>query len=234
MIGMLMPELVLLNTLQAMIKLLRDDLTTHENNNEQTILYKLFGLDENQNPLQSNLYNVFDQAKKMILTKGNLMVNYGYNQKVAQNLSLHILLPSESATMAIGADEGYLEEDDIDPETLKSTFAQNYFTQTYKSTYQIMITSTNSAEVMVIYNLLKCMMLMFVEHLELMGLRNPEFSGNDIVMQDDLTPVPIFHKVFNISFMYENNVPQLLKAEFAKNLYFQMRAVVEEQSTKQL
>ena len=87
MIGMLMPELVLLNTLQAMIKLLRDDLTTHENNNEQTILYKLFGLDENQNPLQSNLYNVFDQAKKMILTKGNLMVNYGYNQKVAQNLS---------------------------------------------------------------------------------------------------------------------------------------------------
>ena len=66
---------------------------------------------------------------------------------------------------------------------------------------------------------------MLVPHLELMGLRTPTFSGNDIVMQDDLTPVPIFHKVINISFKYEHNVPQLLSDKVAKNFYYQMRLI---------
>ena len=70
---------------------------------------------------------------------------------------------------------------------------------------------------------------MLVEQLELLGLRTPEFSGNDIVMQDDLTPVPLFHKVFNISFQYENNVPQYVKNDVAKNFHFILRAIAPQQ-----
>ena len=227
MIGMCMPELILMRVLTTIITLLRNDLEQKEDEKE-TLLYKIMGVDENGNGLQLNLYNVFAQAKKMILNKGNLSINYGYNQKVAQNLSLHIILPSENATMTIGADEGYMEEA-IEDDEGNLQAAQQYFTQTYKSTYQIMITSNNSAEVMVIYNVLKCMMLMLVEQLELLGLRTPEFSGNDIVMQDDLIPTPLFHKVFNVSFQYENNVPQCLKNDVAKNFYFTMRAIAPQQ-----
>ena len=222
-----MPELILMRVLTSIITLLRNDLEQTEDEKE-TLLYKIMGVDENGNGLQLNLYNVFAQAKKMILNKGNLSINYGYNQKVAQNLSLHIILPSENATMTIGADEGYMEEA-IEDDEGNLQAAQQYFTQTYKSTYQIMITSNNSAEVMVIYNVLKCMMLMLVEQLELLGLRTPEFSGNDIVMQDDLIPTPLFHKVFNVSFQYENNVPQCLKNDVAKNFYFAMRAIAPQQ-----
>lgn len=224
---MCMPELILMRVLTAIITLLRNDLEQTEDEKE-TLLYKIMGVDENGDGLQLNLYNVFAQAKKMILNKGNLSINYGYNQKVAQNLSLHIILPSENATMTIGADEGYMEEA-IEDDEGNLQAAQQYFTQTYKSTYQIMITSNNSAEVMVIYNVLKCMMLMLVEQLELLGLRTPEFSGNDIVMQDDLIPTPLFHKVFNVSFQYENNVPQCLKNDVAKNFYFAMRAIAPQQ-----
>ena len=222
-----MPELILMRVLTSIITLLRNDLEQTQDEKE-TLLYKIMGVDENGNGLQLNLYNVFAQAKKMILNKGNLSINYGYNQKVAQNLSLHIILPSENATMTIGADEGYMEEA-IEDDEGNLQAAQQYFTQTYKSTYQIMITSNNSAEVMVIYNVLKCMMLMLVEQLELLGLRTPEFSGNDIVMQDDLIPTPLFHKVFNVSFQYENNVPQCLKNDVAKNFYFTMRAIAPQQ-----
>lgn len=224
---MCMPELILMRVLTSIITLLRNDLEQTQDEKE-TLLYKIMGVDENGNGLQLNLYNVFAQAKKMILNKGNLSINYGYNQKVAQNLSLHIILPSENATMTIGADEGYMEEA-IEDDEGNLQAAQQYFTQTYKSTYQIMITSNNSAEVMVIYNVLKCMMLMLVEQLELLGLRTPEFSGNDIVMQDDLIPTPLFHKVFNVSFQYENNVPQCLKNDVAKNFYFTMRAIAPQQ-----
>ena len=221
--GILLPEVVLYNTLKAIVSLLREDLKENATEDEKTILYKILGIDEEGEPIKMNLYNYFVQAKKMILTPQNLSVNFGYNQEVAKIISLHILLPSEQGEATIGEDEGYIEEEIIEGDEKVAT--QPYFTQTYNCTYQIMITSNNSSEVNVVYNILKSMLLMLVPNLELMGIRIPTLSGNDIVMQDDLTPVPIFHKVLNLTFKYEHNVPQLLRREVAKKFHFQMRVI---------
>ena len=221
--GILLPEFVIHKTLVAIVKMLRADLAEHAADDTQSLLYKILGTDEQGQPLQLNLYNVFKQAKKIIQTKNNLSVNFGYNQEVAQIISLHILLPSEQGKMAIGADEGYLSDDIV--EDGEKTRIQNYYTQMYDATYQIMITSNNSAEVNVVYNILKSMLLMLVPQLELMGLRLPTLSGNDVVMQDDLVPVPLFHKVINLSFTYEHNVPQMVQQLVAKNFYYQWRMI---------
>lgn len=224
MIGTLLPEFVLHKTLVSIIEILREDLNAHENDEQNTILYKILGVDEEKRPLQINIYNIFTQAKKIITTPNNLSVNFGYNQEVANIISLHILLPSEQAQMTIGADEGYMEERLTD-ENGKTTAIQQYLTATYDTTYQIMITSNNSAEVLVVYNILKSMLLMLVPQLELSGLRLPSFSGQDIVMQDDLTPVPLYHKVLNISFKYEHNVPKMIVDDVVKRFYIRFRMV---------
>ena len=222
--GILLPELVIHRTLVTIVKMLRDDLEENKGDETQSLLYKILGLDEQGQALKLNLYDVFKQAKKIVQTKQNLSVNFGYNQEVANIISMHILLPSEQGSMTIGADEGYLEDDIFDDDGNKIG-VQQYYTQTYESTYQIMITSNNSAEVNVVYNILKSMLLMLVPHLELMGLRLPTLSGNDIVMQDDLVPVPIFHKVLNLSFKYEHNVPKLTQERIAKQFYVTMRMI---------
>ena len=219
----LLPEFVIHKTLVAIVEMLRAALAEHAADDTQSLLYKILGTDEQGKPLQLNLYNVFKQAKKIIQTENNLSVNFGYNQEVAQIISLHILLPSEQGKMAIGADEGYLSDDIV--EDGEKTRVQNYYTQMYDATYQIMITSNNSAEVNVVYNILKSMLLMLVPQLELMGLRLPTLSGNDVVMQDDLVPVPLFHKVINLSFTYEHNVPQMVQQLVAKNFYYQWRMI---------
>ena len=221
--GILLPEFVIHKTLVAIVEMLRADLAEHAADDTQSLLYKILGTDEQGKPLQLNLYNVFKQAKKIIQTKNNLSVNFGYNQEVTQIISLHILLPSEQGKMAIGADEGYLSDDIV--EDGEKTRVQNYYTQMYDATYQIMITSNNSAEVNVVYNILKSMLLMLVPQLELMGLRLPTLSGNDVVMQDDLVPVPLFHKIINLSFTYEHNVPQMVQQLVAKNFYYQWRMI---------
>lgn len=230
--GILLPEIVIYNTLQSIVKLLRDDLKEHADDDKETILYKILGVDEEGKPIKMNLYNYFVQAKKMILTPKNLSVNFGYNQEVAKIISMHILLPAEQGESTIGEDEGYMSENILDEEGNK-IWEQQCFTQIYDCTYQIMITSNNSSEVNVVYNILKSMLLMLVPHLELMGIRIPKLSGNDIVMQDDLTPVPLFHKVINLSFKYEHTVPQLVKNEVAKKFYFCMRAMDYNDSTNQ-
>ena len=222
--GILLPEFVIHKTLVAIVEMLRSDLAEHAADDTKSLLYKILGLDEQGQPLQLNLYNVFKQAKKIIQTKNNLSVNFGYNQEVAQIISLHILLPSEQGKMAIGADEGYLVDNITDAQG-KRTHVQNYYTQMFDTTYQIMITSNNSAEVNVVYNILKSMLLMLVPQFELMGLRLPTLSGNDVVMQDDLVPVPLFHKVINLSFTYEHNVPQMVQQLVAKNFYYQWHMI---------
>lgn len=221
--GILLPEVIIYNTLESIVKLLKNDLMENVGNDEKTILYKILGVDEEGNQIRMNLYNYFVQAKKIILTEGNLSVNFGYNQEVAKIISMHILLPSEQGKSTIGEDEGYIE-DDVMKEG-KKIGTQNYFTQLFQCTYQIMITSNNSAEVNVVYNIMKSMLLMLTPHLELMGIRIPELSGNDIMMQDDLTPVPLFHKVINLSFKYEHNVPQLTVNKVAKKFTYIMRMI---------
>lgn len=221
--GILLPEIAIFNTLESIIKLLRNDLTENAADDSKTILYSIIGVDEEGKPIKMNLYEYFKQAKKMILKPDNLTVNFGYNQKVAQTISMHIILPSEQGKSAMGSDEGYVEEDIIVEG--KKTGTQLFFTQTYDCTYQIMITSNNSQEVNVVYNILKSMLLMLTPHLELMGLRIPVLSGADILMQDDIVPVPLFHKVINLSFTYEHNVPQLVQMDIVKKFYIIMKAI---------
>lgn len=222
--GILLPEIVIYNTLRSIIKMLRDDLRQHYSCDEETILYKILGVDDSGQPIKMNLYDYFNQAKKMILLPQNLTVNFGYNQEVAKNISLHIILPSEQGESTIGEDEGYMTENILD-ENGNKIGEQQCFTQLYDCTYQIMIVSNNSSEVNVVYNILKSTLLMLVPHLELMGIRLPRLSGNDIMMQDDLVPIPLFHKVINLSFKYEHTVPQLVRNEVAKKFYFTMKMI---------
>jgi hypothetical protein len=229
--GILLPEIVIFNTLESIVKLLRNDLAENPSDDSKTILYKILGVDEDGKVIKMNLYEYFKQAKKMFQKTENLSVNFGFNQKVAQSISMHILLPSEQGKSTIGADEGYIEDDVL--ENGEKVATQQYFTQMYECTYQIMITSNNSSEVNVVYNVVKSMLLMLTPHLELMGIRIPSLSGNDILMQDDLAPVPMFHKVINLSFTYEHNVPQLVKNEIAKKFYFIMRMIDYTDDTSQ-
>lgn len=219
--AILLPEVIICKALESIVKLLRDDLSN--NRDDGTILYRLLGVDEEGNALKLNLYNFYEQAKKIILTPENLSVNFGYNQETAKQISLHIILPSEQGKSSIGGDEGYLDEESFNPTTGAKETVRGQFTSMFDCTYQVMITGYNQSEVNLVYNILKSMLLMLYEHLELMGLRVPTFSGNDIVMQDDLTPVPIFHKVINISFTYELTVPKILREYIAKSFWQNVR-----------
>ena len=214
-----MPEVVLHDLLNNIIKLLREDLKTHtENEGKNTLLYRMMGLDEEGDPLHLGHYNFFQQAVKLFSIKDNLKVYYGYNLSTTTGVDICILLPSETGKTAMGADEGYLEtEEEINDEA----YRQNYNVQTFESNYQLMITSNNSLEVLTVYTILKSALLMLVDQLELHGFRNPKFSGQDIVMQEDLTPVPLFHKVLNIEFMYEHVIPQMVVQEFCKSISFE-------------
>lgn len=207
-----MPEVTIYNALESVIRYIRKDLS-ESTEDKNTILFKLLGEDIDGKPMSMNRWNFFKQAKKIFSDKQNLSVNFGYNFEVAKIISLHIILPSEEAAeSAIGQDEGYGDEIDENGQI------QQYFTQNFRSNYQIMITSNNSSEVLTVYHILKSMLLMIFPHLEIMGLRLNKLSGSDVMFRDEMMPNGIFHKVINLSFNYELKVPQIMRKEIIRGI----------------
>lgn len=215
--SIIMPEVIIYNALESIISCVRRDLSEKEND-ASTMLYRLLGENIDGKPMSMNRWNFFKQAKSIFKDEQNLSVNFGYNFEVAKIISLHIILPSEEAAeSAIGQDEGYGDEIDDNGNL------NRFFTQNFRSNYQIMITSNNSSEVLTVYHILKSMLLMIFPHLELMGLRLNKISGNDVLFRDEMMPNGIFHKVLNLSFNYELKVPQSVANEIIKNIIFSGR-----------
>lgn len=210
-----MPEVIIYNALESIVKCVRKDLAENKDNEKASILYRLLGENIDGKPIMMNRWDFFKQAKKIFTNKNNLSVNFGYNFEVANIIALHIVLPSEQAAeSAIGQDEGY--NTIVDDEEMITEF----FSQNFQSNYQVMITSNNSSEILTVYHVLKSMLLMIIPHLEIMGLRLCKLSGNDIMFKDDLMPNGMFHKVLNISFNYELKVPQMLQKDIVKRIVF--------------
>lgn len=217
--SIIMPEVIIYNALESIISCVRKDLSEREND-ASTMLYRLLGENIDGKPMKMNRWNFFKQAKSIFKDEQNLSVNFGYNFEVAKIISLHIILPSEEAAeSAIGQDEGYRDEIDDNGNL------NRFFTQNFRSNYQIMITSNNSSEVLTVYHILKSMLLMIFPHLELMGLRLNKISGNDVLFRDEMMPNGIFHKVLNLSFNYELKVPQSVANEVIKNIVFSGRTL---------
>ena len=213
--GIIMPEVVIYKFLTNSLKLIREDVEM--NPEKDTVLYDIFG------DQKMNAYDFFKQAKKIIMNHGNLSVSFGYNPEVAKIISLHILLPSENSDgLAIGANEGY---EYTTSEDYKESTRINY-TQLFDTTYQILISSDNSSEVNVVYNLLKSLFLIFYEQLEVSGLRVAKIGGNDIVMRDDYVSSPmLFQKVLNLTFQYDLTVQTPKIFEIARRLQYSLLAV---------
>lgn len=57
--GILLPEIVIYNTLQSIVKLLRDDLKEHADDDKETILYKILGVDEEGKPIKNEFVQLF-------------------------------------------------------------------------------------------------------------------------------------------------------------------------------
>ena len=207
-----MPELVLHRTIQFILDSLEKD--TKTSNDSEMILHDIFGKDSRG--LNSSIldFNFFTQAKKIFL-EHKPKVYFGFNPQPAELPAIHIILPGETGKpLTIGADQGY-QESEID-----SHGVSDVFTEVFQSNYQVVVTSDNSTEVILIYNVLKFMFLSLVDHWEMSGLRLPVISGQDINLQGDIAPPNIYHRALGFSFEYEVEANSIFYKKMIQKLKF--------------
>ena len=92
--SVILPEIVLYNSLKSILKVVKDDF--HNNQLEDTIIYACFAKDENGNNIQIENFNYLEQAIAIFANRDREMeISLGYNMQVSGQASIHILLPSE-------------------------------------------------------------------------------------------------------------------------------------------
>lgn len=205
--AVIMPEIILYNTLKSIFNIVKKDFNESESEKD-SILYSYFGLDDNGNRLSWETFDYFEQAKELFIRR-NIEVNLGYNLEKSAMGVVHILLPEETGRdLGIGADENY-QPNVIEHQSSGRSNYKAQFTNTFDANYNLMITSENTMEVLLLYNFIKASFISLYYHLELSGLRLPKLSGRDVQFQSDLVPTNVFHRSLNVSFMYEVTVPDL-------------------------
>lgn len=201
------PEFIIYDALNSSLKFIRSDYNV-QSDKTQTFLYKLV------NGLGVQKYQILEQAVGVFIGSeaqpNDLKISFEYDIQQITPPSIYIVFPSDSPSDdTLGNGENY-EENIINEDGTISTV----YTHRYSSTYQVVITSKNTTEAILLYHVLRSILISLNAHFELLGLKNIKFSGGDL-QSYPLTPPNLYTKTINISFSYEtsslsiNNYPAL-------------------------
>lgn len=179
-------------------------------------IYKVYGT------MQSGNYKYFDEAINIFTKRGDdprkIATRLMFDRTRAGVPTIHITLPQESPNgNGIGFDPNY--EEPIFNDT-DGTYQMNY-TRGFKTKYNLMITSSNDFEVLVIYTILKAIIIGSVDILDNNGLRNIQISGNDLMMNNETTPQVVYMRALQIEFMYDFTVPTIDELNFGTSVTFE-------------
>ena len=136
-------------------------------------------------------------------------VNYFFNRKRQGLPTIHITLPSEKPDKdGLGIDEGvnfsgYLV--DQSEGEYRPKYSRRYF-----ANYNLVITSENTNEVVLIYHVLRASLIPAINHMNFRGLENIRFNGGDLRHYSEIVPQHVFARALGISFEYQVTVPDYL------------------------
>lgn len=153
-----------------------------------------------------------EQAKAIFATPNSdprhISISVGYNIARKGPPTIHIILPQEQTQSSIGNNLGYA----IEPQVYEKdgqTYQRDFYGLQVNVNYQIMITSDNAPEAILIYHCLRATLLSLTPELEKAGLRNVSYAGADLQMDNEIVPSGIFHRNLLLQFFYEAFSPQL-------------------------
>jgi len=208
------PEIILYNHLEYFLQYIRKDLieTTDE---RKTFLYQIL----NGIELKKLGLNYYTEAKDIFLRDRThprcLEIRMFFDADRAAIPTIHINLPSEQAYQdGLGVDTGY-QENIVD--TTGETYYETH-TRTFNSTYQIIVSSDNTNEVIIIYNVLKAFLIAILDLIDLAGLRNLKLGGGDLQLNPEIVPPHIFIRALTLNCFIEMTVPTTIKNKIIKDI----------------
>lgn len=163
---------------------------------DEKYLYRLFEEDKIGD------YYFTENAKKIFLrnpeSDRQVQTHIFFNHERASLPTIHINLPSES----MGGDNGIDWDYDVKQDFKNENLAYRVAPKTYSAKFNIIFTSSNTFEVLIMYSVIKSMIQGNITLLEKNGLRNMKLSGTDIIFNEGFMPQNIFSRALILDCIY--------------------------------
>lgn len=224
----IIPEVQLFNTIKNILNYIRVDFEGHSNE-QDTLLYRILG----DNQLQR--YEMFTQAKTVFLAEKDnpriLDVNMFFNLERAGIPTIHITLPAEQPNKdGIGIDEGFQSEEIVVPiDNPAGNYQVPTYTRRFATQYNIVITSDNSNEVVLIYHVMRALLIPTIDHFSVVGLENVKLSGRDIQNMNTIVPTHIFMRNIGVAMEYEVSVGDFYPQEIITKIITEFEIDTEDE-----
>lgn len=162
---------------------------------DEKYLYRVF------EDLSLDGYDFAENAKAIFLKGGeaerHVETHLFFNFNRANLPTIHLNLPSES----MGGDNGLMwGVEDMEAVCEQSSF--KITDKTYNSKFNLIFTSSNTFEVLIMYYVIKSMIQGNIELLENNGLRNAKISGSDIIFNEGFMPQGIYSRAISLDCIY--------------------------------
>lgn len=226
----IVPEFIIHSSLENMFRFLRADYNENTATPEKSYLLKLIG------SLGFERYNYVDQAKRVFLSTEEdprfLSVDLMFNNSKDNPPSIHVCMPSESPGQnALGMDQGssdsfvnFQQNSEGEQEAVDVNVV---FKRRYKATYDVVIVSDNSNEVVMLYHMIRSMLTALTPHFTLSGLENMVISGQDLQPYAELAPKHLFMRALRLGLEYESGALNFEKHLLINGIVFENKVVNE-------
>jgi hypothetical protein len=194
------PEVTIKAIIDSLLNKIRSDYNVAADKT-QTFIYKcLYGISNGN-------YVFLDEALKIINTTADdprkLDTRLLFDRERASIPTIHVTIPGEQPfSDGVGFDEGYQSNIINNP----ASSMTKYLTRSYSMRFDLLITGSNTFEVVMIYYLLKLALIANYMSLEANGFRNPKIYGGDLRINEQMAPAA-FMRILTIDAFYELNVP---------------------------
>jgi hypothetical protein len=197
--AILIPEIIIKNTFDSLFKYVWDDYNSQSDEKDSIIYGMLYGLELDNFDYYKETLKLLENRFGKSSRRMNLSLGYDLNSKNYPKIS--IILPNEESALNLAnmtTDYEYNEAE---------TKGWQVNVNGYRTTYNLLITSDNPNEVVLIYHFLKALATSSPEQFELNGLINVIISGRDITLDMEVPPPNyLFHRTVALSFEYNNSV----------------------------
>jgi hypothetical protein len=215
------PEIKIKAVLDAILELISSDYT-NTLNVEDTFLFGLFGT------LKSGEYNFFDEAVKIFIkTKDDPRIidtRLQFDRSRANIPTIHITFPPEQPSVAdgIGFDEGAVQNQ----LNFEEVGVRQFYSRTYNFKMELIVTGSNTFEVIIIATVLKAVLINNYMTLEVNGFMNPKIYGGDVMINDNLIPNAFMRTVFIDSY-FQFDVPLFGSVNLVNSIDFSGKAYLK-------
>lgn len=186
-----------------------------------TLIYQIFyGLVEDKKNYYTEAVDLFTRE---ITHPRSISVRKFFDAERARIPTIHITMQQElSNNNSIGVDESsevyshtYQDIDDKDITTIQPILSRRF-----DANYNLICTSDNHAETLLMYHLVRACLISIFDSISLVGLQNPRLSGQDLRLDDSNTPPHIFMRAITIASSYDVSVPRWFTQDILSDMMF--------------